>query len=55
MATSGAPAGLLALQNAAEGGLSSWSSSVSVHNELLRRGRVDLVKVSQLLLLLTLL
>ena len=40
------PAGLLALQNAAEGGLSSWSSSVSVHNELLRRGRLDLVKVS---------
>ncbi|KAK9862133.1 hypothetical protein WJX84_005815 [Apatococcus fuscideae] len=36
--------GLLCLQPAKEGGLSSFSSSVSVHNELLRRGRRDLVE-----------
>ncbi|KAK9822768.1 hypothetical protein WJX74_006847 [Apatococcus lobatus] len=36
--------GLLCLQPAKEGGLSSFSSSVSVHNELLRRGRQDLVE-----------
>ena len=28
---------LLCLKNARSGGLSSWSSSVSVHNEILRR------------------
>jgi len=31
--------GLLCLRSGREGGLSSWASSVSVHNELLRRGR----------------
>lgn len=36
--------GLLALQNAKEGGLSSWSSSITVHNELIKRGRMDLVR-----------
>ena len=30
---------LLSLRLAREGGLSSWASSVSVHNELLRLGR----------------
>lgn len=35
---------MLCLQPAKEGGLSSFSSSVSVHNELLRRGRQDLVE-----------
>lgn len=30
---------LLSLRLAKEGGLSSWSSSVSVHNELLKLGR----------------
>ena len=30
---------LLCLRTGKEGGLSSWSSSVSVHNELLRLGR----------------
>ncbi len=32
-----APAALLCLSNAAEGGESGWSSSVAVHNEILRR------------------
>ncbi|KAK9840646.1 hypothetical protein WJX81_006750 [Elliptochloris bilobata] len=36
--------GLLCLRPGLEGGLSSWASSVSVHNELLRRGRRDLVE-----------
>ena len=31
--------GLLCLRRALQGGLSSWASSISVHNELLRRGR----------------
>ncbi len=31
--------GLLCLRAGRAGGLSSWASSVSVHNELLRRGR----------------
>lgn len=31
--------GLLCLRPGLQGGLSSWASSVSVHNELLRRGR----------------
>ncbi|CAK0785174.1 hypothetical protein CVIRNUC_008380 [Coccomyxa viridis] len=35
---------LLSLRLSKEGGLSSWSSSVSVHNELLRLGRKDLVE-----------
>ena len=30
---------LLSLRLSKEGGLSSWASSVSVHNELLRLGR----------------
>ena len=37
-------AALLCLHNAMEGGLSSWSSSISVHNEILRR-RPDLARV----------
>ena len=37
-------AGLLCLKTAKSGGESSWSSSVSVHNELLRLGRADLVE-----------
>ena len=37
-------AGLLCLKTAKAGGESSWSSSVSVHNELLRLGRQDLVE-----------
>ncbi len=37
-------AGLLCLKRAKQGGDSSWSSAVSVHNELLRRGRQDLVE-----------
>ena len=37
-------AGLLCLKAAKAGGESSWSSSVSVHNELLRLGRQDLVE-----------
>lgn len=36
--------GLLCLKNAKEGGLSSWSSSMTVHNEILRT-RPDLAKV----------
>jgi len=35
---------LLCLQQAPEGGLSSWCSSVAVHNEMIKRGRADLVK-----------
>ncbi|KAK9919027.1 hypothetical protein WJX75_008803 [Coccomyxa subellipsoidea] len=35
---------LLSLKLSKEGGLSSWSSSVSVHNELLKLGRKDLVE-----------
>ena len=31
--------GLLCLRPGLQGGLSSWASSISVHNELLRRGR----------------
>ncbi|MEW5300371.1 MAG: hypothetical protein WDW36_003307 [Sanguina aurantia] len=37
--------GLLCLKDAAEGGVSNWASSISVHNEMLRRGRQDLVQV----------
>ena len=37
-------AGLLCLKTAKSGGESSWSSSVAVHNELLRLGRSDLVE-----------
>ena len=37
-------AGLLCLKAAKAGGESSWSSSVSVHNELLRLGRKDVVE-----------
>ena len=37
-------AALLCLHNAKEGGLSSWSSSISVHNEIVRR-RPDLARV----------
>ena len=33
------PTGLLTLQDAQEGGLSNWASSVAVHNAMLRRGR----------------
>lgn len=36
--------GLLCLKTAKSGGESSWSSSVAVHNELLRIGRKDLVE-----------
>ena len=36
--------GLLCLANAAEGGVSHWASSASVHNEILRR-RPDLAEV----------
>jgi len=39
-----AHAALLCLHNAMDGGLSSWSSSISVHNEILRR-RPDLARV----------
>ena len=35
---------LLCLRNAKEGGLSSWSSSISVYNEILRR-RPDLARL----------
>lgn len=38
------PAALLCLSNAKEGGLSGWSSSVSVHNEIVRR-RPDLARL----------
>ena len=38
------PAALLCLHNAKEGGLSSWTSSISVHNEIVRR-RPDLAEV----------
>lgn len=38
------PAALLCLHNAKEGGLSGWSSSISVHNEIVRR-RPDLARV----------
>jgi len=38
------PAALLCLKNAQSGGLSSWSSSMAVHNEILRR-RPDLAPV----------
>ena len=37
-------AALLCLHNAKEGGLSSWSSSISVHNEIVRR-RPDLARL----------
>ena len=37
-------AGLLCLQKAHKGGLSSWTSSLQVVNEMLRRGRKDLVE-----------
>ncbi|KAK9862136.1 hypothetical protein WJX84_008907 [Apatococcus fuscideae] len=36
--------GLLCLKRAKQGGDSSWSSAISVHNELLKRGRQDLVE-----------
>ena len=38
-------AALLCLKNAKEGGLSSWTSSISVHNEIVRT-RPDLAEVS---------
>eukprot|EP00884_Botryococcus_braunii_P013847 jgi/Botrbrau1/22463/Bobra.0091s0065.1 len=37
--------GLLCLKQAKEGGLSSWASSITAHNEILRRGRRDLAEV----------
>ncbi len=37
-------AALLCLNNAKEGGLSGWSSSISVHNEIVRR-RPDLARL----------
>ena len=37
-------AALLCLSNAKEGGLSGWSSSISVHNEIVRR-RPDLARL----------
>ncbi len=37
-------AALLCLSNAKEGGLSGWSSSIAVHNEIVRR-RPDLARV----------
>lgn len=40
--------GLLCLHDAEEGGVTTWTSSLAVHNELLRRGRADLVKVRAL-------
>jgi hypothetical protein len=40
----GCAAALLCLSNAKEGGLSGWSSSISVHNEIVRR-RPDLARV----------
>jgi len=36
--------GLLCLKQAKEGGLSSWASSISIHNEMLKHGRKDLVE-----------
>jgi hypothetical protein len=36
--------GLLCLKTAREGGASGWTSSISIHNELLRLGRRDLVE-----------
>eukprot|EP00884_Botryococcus_braunii_P012120 jgi/Botrbrau1/20909/Bobra.0135s0040.1 len=36
--------GLLCLKTAREGGLSSWASSITAHNEMLRLGRRDLVE-----------
>jgi hypothetical protein len=40
----GGCAALLCLQNAKEGGLSGWSSSIAVHNEIVRR-RPDLARL----------
>lgn len=40
----GVDAALLCLSNAKEGGLSGWSSSIAVHNEIVRR-RPDLARV----------
>lgn len=37
-------AGLLCLKKARKGGLSSWTSSLQVVNEMLKRGRKDLVE-----------
>jgi Taurine catabolism dioxygenase TauD, TfdA family len=37
--------GLLCIKQAKEGGLSSWASSITAHNEILRRGRRDLAEV----------
>jgi Taurine catabolism dioxygenase TauD, TfdA family len=37
--------GLLCLKQAKEGGLSSWASSITAHNEMLKRGRKDLVEL----------
>ena len=37
-------AALLCLSNAKEGGLSGWSSSISVHNEIVRK-RPDLARL----------
>eukprot|EP00884_Botryococcus_braunii_P012117 jgi/Botrbrau1/20906/Bobra.0135s0037.1 len=36
--------GLMCLKTAREGGLSSWASSITAHNEMLRLGRRDLVE-----------
>ena len=44
ISSAAATVGLLCLKRAKTGGDSSWSSAVSVHNELLRRGRQDLVE-----------
>jgi hypothetical protein len=38
------PAGLLCINQAKEGGFSSFASTLAVHNELLRRKRKDLVE-----------
>lgn len=37
-------AGLLCIQQAKEGGVSSFASTLAVHNEMVRRGRQDLVR-----------
>ena len=36
--------GLLCVRDAMEGGLSQWTSSIAIHNALLRMGREDLVE-----------
>ncbi len=37
--------GLLCIRPGLEGGGSSWCSSIAVHNEMIKMGREDLVKV----------